>query len=157
MSRKKKADTITAYSDGEIPNPVGVIEDNDPFGVESPAPESNGEPGPDMEATPEAFQKRRGRPPGKPNRPKAQDLPAMDGPGVGEFKDKKLDALCDEFVETRDQKAQLAENLGEIEAKILDRMGELELTVHRFSDQVATVKAGKNHIKIKTIKTSDVE
>lgn len=76
----------------------------------------------------------------------------MEGAGVAPLKDKKLDGLCDQFIDIRDQKAELAEGLTAAETKILDRMNELGITVHRFSDQIATIKTGKNHIKIKTIK-----
>lgn len=76
----------------------------------------------------------------------------MEGPGVAPVVDKKLDALCDKFIEIRDEKAALAEKLGETEAKILDRMMELKISQHRFSDQVAIVKEGKSHVKIKTVK-----
>lgn len=76
----------------------------------------------------------------------------MEGAGVAPVKDKKLDALCDQFIELRDQKSELAEGLTAVETKILDRMNELGITVHRFSDQIASIKAGKNHVKIKTVK-----
>lgn len=151
MARKKAATaTEAAYSDGEISNNV-VIDLSGTMAIEDTHPTGVGQP--PLEATPAAFKKRRGR----PAKLKPQDLPAMDGPGVAVVKDKKLDALCDEFVEVRDEKAALAEKLGELEAQILDRMVELEITVHKFSDQVATIKPGKNHVKIKTVKTGAAE
>lgn len=84
-------------------------------------------------------------------KPKQEEIP-MEGPGIAPVKDKKLDALCDSFIDTRDSKAKLAEELGETEAKILDRMGELGIKVHKFGDQIATIKEGKNHVKIRTVK-----
>lgn len=38
-------------------------------------------------------------------RPKAQDLPGVEGEGVSPKKDKALEKLGDEFIEIRDQKA----------------------------------------------------
>lgn len=84
-------------------------------------------------------------------RPKQEEIP-MDGPGVAPVKDKKLDSLCDTFIDTRDKKAKLAETLGETEVRILDRMRELGISKHRFSDQLAEIKEGKDHVKIKTVK-----
>jgi hypothetical protein len=79
----------------------------------------------------------------------------MEGPGVAPVKDKKLDKLCDMFIDLRDGRAKLAEELGATEVKILDRMTELGITVHRFGDQIAKIKPGKNHIKIKTVKADE--
>jgi hypothetical protein len=86
--------------------------------------------------------------------PKQEEMP-IEGPGVAPVKDRKLDNLCDSLLEDRDSKAALAEKMTATEAKILDRMAELLITVHRFGDQLATIKVGKNHVKIKTIKTGD--
>lgn len=76
----------------------------------------------------------------------------IEGAGVAPVKDKKLDNLCDKFIEIRDSKATLAEELGTVEKNILARMEELKITVHRFGDQIANIKTGKNHVKIKTVK-----
>lgn len=82
--------------------------------------------------------------------PKQEEIP-MEGPGVSPIKDKKLDKLCDKFIEIRDGKAKLAEELGATETEILARMAELKIEVHRFGDQIAKIKTGKNHVKIKTV------
>lgn len=84
-----------------------------------------------------------------------QDEIPLEGPGVAAVKDKKLDTLCDSFLDDRDEKAKLAEKMTATESKILDRMSELGITSHRFGDQLATIKTGKNHVKIKTVKTGD--
>jgi len=86
-------------------------------------------------------------------RAKVQELPAMEGPGVGVVKDKALDSLGDEFIEVRDKKALLATELGTLEEKILDRMKTKGMTTYRFGDQEIVFKPGNDHIKIKTIKT----
>ncbi len=89
-------------------------------------------------------------------KPTQEEIP-MEGPGVAPVKDKKLDNLCDSFLEDRDAKATLAEKMTATEAKILDRMAELKITVHRFGDQLATIQTGKDHVKIKTIKVGGAE
>lgn len=89
-------------------------------------------------------------------RPRQEEMP-IEGPGVGQVKDKKLERLGYEFIETRDQKAELATQLGEIETKIFDRMAELELKCYRFGDQILEIKDGKRHCKVKTVKTENEE
>lgn len=86
-------------------------------------------------------------------RPKAQDLPGVEGEGVAPIKDKKLEQLGDEFIEIRDKKAELATELTGIETKILDRMREKGIEVFRFGDQEMKLKPGKTHVKVKTIKS----
>lgn len=89
-------------------------------------------------------------------RPTQEEIP-MEGAGVAPVKDKKLDTLCDKFIELRDSKAATATQIGETEGKILERMDELKITVHKFSDQIASIKTGKNHVKIKTVKVDGDE
>lgn len=84
-------------------------------------------------------------------RPKQEEI-ALEGAGVAPVKDKKLDALCDKFIDLRDEKAALAEKLGQTEAQILERMAELGITIHRFADQEARINPGKSHVKVKTVK-----
>lgn len=85
------------------------------------------------------------------SRPKQDEIP-MSGPGVGPIKDSKLTKLADQFIDVRDQKATLAEELTGIETKILDRMAELGISTYRFADQIMTLKPGATHIKVKTVK-----
>lgn len=79
-------------------------------------------------------------------RPKQGDLPGVEG-----IKDKKLKALGDEFIDLRDNKAQLAKDMTACEAKIMDRMEELDLRVFVFGDQEMRIDPGKRHVKVKTI------
>lgn len=87
-----------------------------------------------------------------PKRPLPQDLPGVEGPGVSPPKFKDIDRIADQFVEVRDEKAELATKLGELEKKIIEKMGEHGLDKYRFSDQEIIVKHGKNKVKIKTVK-----
>ena len=80
----------------------------------------------------------------------------MEGPGVAPIKDKKLDKLCDSFIEHRDESKAHATLKGQDEVAILNRMAELNITTHKFADQIATVKPGKAHVKIRTV-DADVE
>lgn len=76
----------------------------------------------------------------------------MEGVGVAPVKDKKLEALGYHFIELRDQKSELTEGMTAEEVKIKDRMKELGIVVYRFGDQIMTIKDGKAHVKIKTVK-----
>lgn len=84
-------------------------------------------------------------------RAKQEEMP-LKGTGVEVVTDKKLIALGDTFIESRDAKAELATKMTETEAMILNRMDELKLKVFRFGDQIVTAKTGSTHIKIKTVK-----
>lgn len=85
-------------------------------------------------------------------RPKQGELPGVEG-----IKDKKLRALGDEFIELRDSKAELAKDMTACEAKIMDRMKELDLRVFVFGDQEMRITDGKKHVKVKTIKNEGQE
>lgn len=76
----------------------------------------------------------------------------MEGPGVAPPKYKDLDRLGDKFIEVRDEKAELASKLGDIEVSIAEKMVEHGLNKYKFSDQEIILKPGKTHIKIKTVK-----
>lgn len=88
---------------------------------------------------------------------RTEDLPGVEGPGVGTTKDKKLDALADAFTEKRDEKAKLATEMTSIESKIIDRMQELKLTIYRYADREVRITYGKNHVKVKAVKVGDGE
>lgn len=88
---------------------------------------------------------------------KQPDLTGVEGPGVSLPKDKALDKLGDEFIETRDKKATLATKLGDLEKKIIDRMAEKGLKHYRFGDQEMDVVETKLHVKVKTVKVEGVE
>ena len=81
----------------------------------------------------------------------------MEGPGVSTPKFKDIDRLADKFIEIRDQKAELATELGDIEQKIAEKMQEHGLTKYRFSDQEVVIKSGHLKVKIKTVKVKSVD
>lgn len=76
-------------------------------------------------------------------------------PGVGIVKDKKLDALADAFTEARDEKAALATKMTEIEGKIIERMQTVKILVYKYADREVKIRAGKAHIKVKTVKVGN--
>jgi len=88
---------------------------------------------------------------------KDKQLDALEdaAPGVGVVKDRKLNALADEFTEKRDAKAELAEQMTGIETKILDRMDEIGVKVFRYADRIVSIKDGRRHVKIKQVTTAD--
>ena len=104
-----------------------------------PAPEPGNETAPDAKA-------RRQR------RPHVQDLPNMVGDGVALKQFKELDKLGETFIDLRDDKAKLAEELTGVEKNILDAMIKHGLTRYTFSDQEMLIKPGATHVKIKTVK-----
>lgn len=78
-------------------------------------------------------------------------------PGIGVVKDKKLNALADEFTELRIEKSEMAEKMTAIEGKIIDRMQELKIPAYRYDDRMVTIKFGKTHVKIKTVKVDGAQ
>lgn len=82
---------------------------------------------------------------------KQTEIP-MEGEGVAPVKYKDLDRLGDKFIEIRDEKAELATALGKVEASIIEKMIEKGIAKYRFGDQEITVKPGKEHVKVKTVK-----
>lgn len=87
-------------------------------------------------------------------RPKAQDLPGVEGPGVAPVKYKDLEKPGDEFVELRDDKAELATKMTGVQTKIIDKMIEKGITKYRFSDQEIELIDGKRKVKVKTVKVA---
>jgi len=81
----------------------------------------------------------------------------MEGAGVAPVRYKDIDRLADKFIEIRDEKAELAGKLGELEEQIADLMVDHGITKYTFSDQEVILKAGKAHVKIKTVKSEGVE
>jgi len=90
-------------------------------------------------------------------RPQSQDLDLGNAPGVSLPKIKSLETLGYKFIDIRDKKAKLAEDLGEVEKKMLDIMAEKEIERYRFGDQELLLKKGKNHAKVRTIKVEPGE
>jgi hypothetical protein len=90
-------------------------------------------------------------------RPQSQDLSLGNAPGVSLPKIKALETLGYKFIDIRDQKSELAEELGAIETKMLDLMAEKGIERYRFGDQGLILKKGKNHAKVRTIKVEPGE
>jgi hypothetical protein len=79
----------------------------------------------------------------------------MEGPGVALPKDKVLDKLGDKYIELRDKKAKLAEEITALDKKAVDRMTEMGITRYRFGDQEMIVKPGATHIKVRSVQVGN--
>ena len=90
-------------------------------------------------------------------RPQSQDLDLGNSPGVSLPKIKALETLGYKFIDIRDKKSELAEELGAIETKMLDLMAEKGIERYRFGDQELLLKKGKNHAKVRTVKVEPGE
>ena len=90
-------------------------------------------------------------------RPQLQDLDLGNAPGVSLPKIKPLETLGYKFIDIRDRKAKLAEDLGKVEQKMLELMAENDIERYRFGDQELLLKKGKNHAKVRTIKVEPGE
>jgi hypothetical protein len=90
-------------------------------------------------------------------RPQSQDLDLGNAPGVSLPKIKALETLGYKFIDIRDKKAKLAEDLGAVETKMLELMAEKGIERYRFGDQELLLKKGKNHAKVRTIKVEPGE
>lgn len=90
-------------------------------------------------------------------RPRQNDMDLGEAPGVAPVKVKALETLGYKFRDLRDEKAELAEEMGKVESKMLDIMAEKGIERYRFGDQELCLKKGKNHAKIKTVKVETDE
>ena len=81
----------------------------------------------------------------------------MEGEGVAPKKIPKLEKLSDDFIDKRDSKALLAEEMTGIETQMLALMAEHGITRYRFGDQELILQPGKNHVKAKTVKVEGEE
>lgn len=90
-------------------------------------------------------------------RPRQDDIPGVEGPGVSPPKIKELDRLGDKYVEIRDEKAKLATKLGEVEKKMADIMIDNGMNKYQWSDQEMIIKPGRTHVTVKTVKAEGVE
>lgn len=91
------------------------------------------------------------------SKPVPQDLPAMEGPGVGILKDKKLDQLAGKLDTLREEKSKLAEDITQVEKSAHERMCELEIKQYRYGDRLMFINPGKDHVKTKAVKSDGVD
>lgn len=87
----------------------------------------------------------------------AEDLPGIEGPGVGRVKDKMLDRLGGEIDDLREKRADLSEDITNVEKQIVARMKEKKLTVYFFGDREMRITPGTDHIKTKQRKDGKPE
>jgi hypothetical protein len=89
---------------------------------------------------------------------KNQELPGVEGPGVGRVKIKVLDIAAADYVKARDARMKLTEKEVLTKAKLSDAMHRNEAKlprlpdgtmIYRFDDQVITLLPGKEQLKVK--------
>lgn len=85
-------------------------------------------------------------------RPKADDLPGMDGPGVAPFKDSALTKFGGRLDDLRDQRATLTEEITQVEKNAVERMVELKISRYRYGDREMILRPGSAHVKTKEVK-----
>jgi len=75
---------------------------------------------------------------------KDKQLDALEdaAPGVGVVKDRKLNALADEFTEKRDAKAELAEQMTGSRRRFWIAWIEIGVKVFRYADRIVSIKDG---------------
>jgi len=86
----------------------------------------------------------------KEKKPKVEqtEIP-MEGRGVAQVKDRKLDALAEQFEELTDSEKETKSSKKLCELEILERMAEINLVFYRIGDRVLELAAGKTRVKIK--------
>ncbi len=85
-------------------------------------------------------------------RAKAEDLPGMQGPGVGTIKDSALSRLGGKLDDLRDQRATLSENITAAQKSAVDRMLELGISRYRYGDREMILKPGNSKVTTKEVK-----
>lgn len=81
----------------------------------------------------------------------------MEGPGVGQVKDRVLERLGGKLDDLRDQRATLAEQITQAEKTAVERMKEKGLSRYRYGDREMILKPGSDHIKCKEVKGDGAE
>lgn len=85
-------------------------------------------------------------------RPKPQDLPAMDGPGVeGPAKFPDIEKAADKYIDIRDTRMTWTEKEVGAKAVLVEKMNAHNLSIYRFGDHQVEVSAGKLKVKVKNI------
>ena len=97
------------------------------------------------------------------SKPKQDDLPEMEGPGIAPVKIPKIDKLARAYVEWRDQRIQALE--GEVDAKrrLIEALhfheDQIKLPdgtlAYHYDDSLITLEAGKDQLKVKASNVAD--
>jgi len=86
-----------------------------------------------------------------PKRPEPTEL-GLKGPGVEAVVHRDINRLADKFDDLLEQRSTLSEQITQTEKSLMEKMKEHKLTKYRYRDQLVEFKAGKDHVKIKTVK-----
>lgn len=84
-------------------------------------------------------------------KPKQEELPAIEGEGVAQKRIKKIEALADAYVETRDTRMTWTKKECEARDTLIQAMTDNGLTRYSYGDQEIVIKGGKAKVKVKTV------
>ena len=98
-------------------------------------------------------------------KPKQDDLPKMEGPGIAPVKIPKIDKLAREYVEWRDQRISALEAEVDAKRKLIEALhfhgDQLVLPdgtiAYHYDDSLITLEAGKEKLQIKASHADDTD
>ena len=96
-------------------------------------------------------------------KPKQDDLPEMEGPGIAPVKIPKIDKLARAYVEWRDQRMSALESEVEAKRKLIEALhfhaDQITLPdgslAYHYDESLITLEQGKDQLKVKASHTAD--
>ena len=98
-------------------------------------------------------------------KPKQEELPAMEGPGVAPVKIPAIDKLAEKYKQARDRRLEESKPERDAKTKLIgaihkhkaeigaDNNGEV---IYRYEDTVVILKPGKEELKVKELKETSI-
>jgi hypothetical protein len=98
-------------------------------------------------------------------KPKQDDLPAMEGPGIAPVKIPKVDKLARQYVEWRDQRISALEAEVEAKRKLIEALhfhaDQITLPdgtiAYHYDDSLITLEPGKEKLQVKSSHVADTD
>lgn len=93
-------------------------------------------------------------------KPKQEELPGVEGPGVAPVRIPKLDKAVDEYVNERDARSEMSPKEKAAKQKVIDLMiqnqdkigvNENNDLVYRCGDETVTLKPGKPDLRVRRL------
>src|SRR5262245_14980556 len=78
-----------------------------------------------------------------------QELPEMNGPGVGQVNVPEIDRAAERYVEARDERMAMTPKEVEAKKKLLELMKKHQLRVYRFDDRIVEIVHKDEAVKVK--------
>lgn len=79
------------------------------------------------------------------------DLPAIEGPGVGKPIVDEIDKAALAYIDVRDKRMALTKKEVELQVKLADAMHRHNLEVYEFDDLKVEIKKGGEKVKVKRV------